>query len=98
MLRSWRPEYQAISARQSRHPCHVFSSVDEKSHSVSSFLKFSSNFGKSVAMISSEKEDTRDKTIRETAFAPVYRTIVSYTQSGLERKILYLTKQIGASR
>lgn len=77
MLWPWMPDCHAMSARQSKQPCQAYSSTEEKSHSVSSFVKLSSNFSQSIATISSENECGSDNTIRETALAAVYLTMVS---------------------
>lgn len=84
-LFSWIPECQAISARQRRLPCQAFSSTEEKSHSLTSLINPSSNFSKRVDIISFEKDGGRDNTIRETAFAAVYRTIVSFVSENMEK-------------
>ena len=88
MLFSWIPACQAISARQRRPPCHVFSSTEEKSHSFASLINPSSIFSKIVKIISLEKDEGSDNTIRETAFAAVYRTIVSLVSYILEGSTL----------
>jgi hypothetical protein len=78
MVEGGRPECQAMSARQRRQPCQVFSSTEEKSKSVSVLIRPSSIFWNRIEMISLEYDCGRDRTIRETALAAVYRTIVSF--------------------
>ena len=73
-----RPECQAMSARQRRLPCQVLSSTDEKSKSMSVLIRPSSIFWNRIEMISWEYDCGSDRTIRETALAVVYRTIVSF--------------------
>ena len=79
--------FHAISARQSIQPCQVLSSTEEKSHSSEDLMSPSSIFKNRVEMISVENDKGNDDTILETAFAAVYRTIVSYV--GILRDVPY---------
>lgn len=78
MESGWRPECQAMSARQRRLPCQVFSSTEEKSKSDSVLIRPSSIFWKRIEIISLEYDGERERTIRDTALAAVYLTIVSF--------------------